>query len=438
MRKLLSNLAMENAAELGDGNISLEEEALMTSEAEGDAAEVATDLAEAERLIEVSDALEDLAVVADDIEEATPTELQLIETVGQAAVAGSDVAPEEIVPAMESFKGGRIATESIRDRARSIWEQIQRYLKQIWEKIESFFYKLFGTVPSLRKRVAALRDKVDAKQGMKSEAKPMKMVGATYLSIAGTPVKNEGGLNKGLSDLEDAAKYVFGAYSDGVATRGEVIADALNKFDIKEAEKATTELRDKLVAQKPPKMPGTASANQSRFPGFTTYIGPALLGNHSLAAKQFNEGDSSSVLGALDKFRRAGVELIPTNEKAVAAAANAEFSVMSLSAMNTALGHLDKILDLVEEFRRGKRTKDINKSRESIKSASSKATKAMESAKTGDEEARSTVAYYRAMINFNAAYARWVQQPAIPFSSSALSTVRATLNLIDKNLSTYK
>lgn len=438
MRKILTP-SLESGHLMGDANISLEEEALMVSEAQDEAAEVATDLAEAERLIEVTDALEDLAVVADNIEEATPTELQLIETVGQAAVAGTDVEPEEIVPAMEGFKGGRIATEGIRETARNIWEQIQKYLKQIWEKIEAFFYKLFGTVPSLRKRVAALRDKVDAKQGMKSEAKNVNIPGATYLSIAGTPVKNEGALNKGLSDLVEASKYVFGTYSDGVASRGEIIAEALNKFDIKEAEVATVALRDKLAANKGAKLPGSATINKSRFPGFDTYVGPGLLGNHSLALKLFTDSNDTTVLGSLDKFRRAGVELISTNEKpGTNGTGAAEFSLMGLSAMNSALADLDKILDLVEEYRRGKRTKDITKSRDAIKTASAKATKAMESAKTGDEEARATVAYYRAMINFNAAYARWVQQPAVPFSGSVLSTVRATLALIEKNLATYK
>ncbi len=437
MRKLLLTTALESGA-LGDANISLEEEALMVSEAQDDAAEVSTDLAEAERLIEVTDALEDLAVVADDIEEATPTELQLIETVGQAAVAGTDVEPEEIVPAMEGFKGGRIATEGIRDRARSIWEQIQRYLKQIWEKIEGFFYKLFGTVPSLRKRVAALRDRVDSKQGMKSEAKTVDIPGATYLSISGTPIKNDAALTKGLNALHEAAKFVYGGYSDSIATRGEIIADALNKFDIKEAESAAITLRDKLAAAKAPALPGGGTSDKTRFPGFDTKIGPALLGNHSLASKIFTDSTDTTVLGSLDKFRRAGVELITTQEKPKAHTGKAEYSLMSMSAMNSALDNLDKILDLVEEYRRGKRSKDIAKSRDSIKASSTKATKSMDNAKTGDEEARATVAYYRAMINFNAAYARWVQQPAVPFSGSALSTVRATLALIEKNLVTYK
>ena len=190
------------------GELSLEEEQVLMDEAATDAAEVDKDLGESERVIEVSDALEDLAVIADGIEEATPAEAALIETAGDMAVAGTDVQPEEVVPAMESYIGRRIATEGIRETARAIWESIQRWVKSIWEKIEKFFYKLFGVIPGMRKRIAALEKRVDEAVGKKVEEKKVTISsGVASLCIDYKPVKNEGEFLKGVTSLQKVLDF---------------------------------------------------------------------------------------------------------------------------------------------------------------------------------------------------------------------------------------
>jgi hypothetical protein len=94
---------------------------------------------------------------------------------------------------------------------------------------------------------------------------------------------------------------------------------------------------------------------------------------------------------------------------------------------------------MLEAYKRGSKMKDVQKTRDSIKSASEKAEKAMGKAKDSDDVAsKAAVPYYKAMLNFNAAYARWSQTPAMPFLNHSLTTVRAILSLVGKNLSNYK
>ena len=104
---------------------AMEEAEVMEEEARELAAEITADNAEAERAADLSDSLEDLAVVASSIDEATPAETQLIQLAGDMATAGDEeVTSEDIVPATESFVGQRIAVEGFVEKAKQIWEAI--------------------------------------------------------------------------------------------------------------------------------------------------------------------------------------------------------------------------------------------------------------------------------------------------------------------------
>jgi putative nucleotidyltransferase with HDIG domain len=149
---------------------AMEEAEVMEEAARVLAAEITADNAEAERAADLSDSLEDLAVVASSIDEATPAETQLIQLAGDMATAGDEeVTSEDIVPATESFVGQRIAVEGFVEKAKQIWEAIKKYLKDLWVKVEKFFYNIYGAIPRVRKQVKALRERLtDAQDAGKS------------------------------------------------------------------------------------------------------------------------------------------------------------------------------------------------------------------------------------------------------------------------------
>lgn len=85
--------------------ISMEEEALLVGEAGEDLAQAEAEITEVERVEDLADALEDLAEVADTITEAQPADLAMVETATRAALAGTDVEVEEVIPAPGILQG---------------------------------------------------------------------------------------------------------------------------------------------------------------------------------------------------------------------------------------------------------------------------------------------------------------------------------------------
>lgn len=441
MRRIL-NTALEAQALPAASMISLEEEQIMLDEAASNQAEVAQDLSEAERIIEVSDALEDLAVVADGIEEATPAEAALVEVAGDMAVAGSDVTPEEIVPAMESYIGRRIATETIRETAANIWKSIQDFLKKIWTKIQDFFYKIFGTIPAIRRRLKDLEKRADETHGKSlGETKSVKLsTGLKALSIDGKVVKNASEIAGGVKSLSESVTYVFSTYIDNTVKRGEVIAKAIESFDPASAAKVAEDLVGELRGTKSGPVPGHGGDDLKRFPGFATQIGTPIFGNVSLASKNFKEGsDNQTDLGRLDRYRRGGVELLATSEKEANLPSDVEIAALSPTEVTKLVGEIETILTKMEEYQRGAKAKAIQKTRGDLEAASKKATAAFEKAeKSEDVGEKAALPYYKALLNFNASFTRWAQTPAMPLVSQGITSIKAVVMVCEKSLALYK
>ena len=239
--------------------------------------------------------------------------------------------------------------------------------------------------------------------------------------------------------MSTAAKYVFGNYVDSVSKRGEIIAKAINDFDPTKADEAVKSLRSDLKSVKPDQVPGAGSTDTGRYPGFSTTLGTPLPGNVSLGCKFYTDNKSDeSDLGALDRYRNSRCELMPTSEKAKEGAREVEITPITTNGAKSMIKDCEKLLDILEEYKRGSKSKSIAKTQKTIEQASDKAAKAMANADKGDEGQKAAVPHYRALLNFNAAYARWAQTPAVPMVSHSLTTIRAVMVTIQKSLAAYK
>lgn len=443
MRKFFTPALEGHALDLAQGNLSLEEEQVMLDEAAADQAEATQDLAEAERIIEVSDALEDLAVVADGIEEATPAEAALVEIAGDMAVAGTDVAPDEVVPAMEGFVGRKIATEGIRETAKAIWKSIMDFLKKIWEKVEGFFYKIFGTIPSLRRRLKALEKRIDDASGKSlGETKKIKVsVGLSALTVNDKVVKSGSEVKAAVKDLADVASWVFSEEMDDIAKLGEDIADAVGDFDPADPAKAPTAILNLFSRgmKNNSNMPGGTAYNGPRWADFKVEISKPLLGNVSLIVKAPNLKPNYTPLAALDVVRRVGGELVPTKEKSSGSApSDVEMNALTPSEMQDLIDGFDTLLNKMETYQRGKGANAVKRAKEKLESASKKASDSYEKMRGGEDAGeKAALPYYKSILNFNVAYARWVQSPAMPMISRTITSMKAVMNLCDKSLALY-
>ena len=213
--------------------LSFEEYQVVKAEAAQDLAEIQADESEAERAMDTADSLEDLVAVADTVDSATPTEVALVQVAGDIATAGTNMTSEEIVPVGESYIGRSIATEGIVDTVKKIWASIKKFVKDMRAKVTSWFNKFFGTLPNLRKRIEALRKRLEEIQSggykLEGDNKKFTLTNVAAVSVNNTPIKDGKGiinvLNSGYKDndfLTDSKKTTKGF---------EAILDELESID---------------------------------------------------------------------------------------------------------------------------------------------------------------------------------------------------------------
>lgn len=421
---------------------SPEEEDVLAGETAAEEVEIAGEIAEADRALDTSDALEDLALVADTIEDASTTDVQLVETAVQVA-AGPDIEVEEIVPALESYVGRRLSLEGLRETARTIWKNVQEWLKKIWGQIKDFFYKIFGQIPGLRRKVADMRKRVEeAASKKKEETKVTITSGMKHLSVNFAPVKNISELNAGLSNYkalsEDIATYikesadVFGNATKLVESYDPESSDAMATLH--------TNLAKFAPAGKVGKLSMSAGGVEG-YDGFKVSASPELLGNVRLIQKDaiIDQTPNGNIqLATLERLRRSGMEMIGTTSKSKSLAKEVEFTVASTSELDKVLSTMEEILDNVEKAQRGTALQAAEKARDGLKSACDKMTSAYEKAQKNSETSQATLAIFKSLINLNSWGVRTLSSPATSACQNSLSVVRAGLALVAKNLTAYK
>jgi hypothetical protein len=349
---------------------------------------------------------------------------------------------------MESFKvdgkiSGKLAMENFREKARSIWEAIKRILKDIWTKIEAFFYKIFGTIPRRRKSLKDLLDRVEAASGKTRDQAKFTVAGNRYMHAGAKAIKSEGDLESGVSDFIKTAEWVYGGYVDSIKSAGDHIASSLEGFDPEKAADATEKLASDLgkVGSNPPGG-SNGGGGGSRWPKYDVFKGHDLLGGVSLFGLRVKKGSSDAEAGSLaflDRARQAQVVLEPSTEKANGSSTSIEFQTLSLNGAEKLIKQLDGLLDTMEKYQRGKGKGEIQKTKSKIESASNKAESAAGKLKESDNTSEQEAAkHYRALLNFNIAYARWVQTPTVPFTSLAFGVINTTITLIERSLAQYK
>lgn len=454
MRKML--VSLEELREKEGDVLSMEEVAILTDDARREAEEANYELTEAERIIEVSDALEDLALIADGIEEATPAEVALIENAGSLIVAGTDVSPEEVIPSLsggineetgiatESFIGKKISTEGIREIANTLWDNIKKFLKGIWEKIESFLYKIIATIPRQRKEIQKLKEKiydVEKSGAVQSKEKLTLTSGVNALCINDSPAASEAALKNGLNEIITVNKFVFGKYVDSVVKIGEVISEEIKQFKPKYgaansgpvcAEQLNKALNRLSIADD-----GIFVRTDTRIvPGFKTKLSKPLLGNKSLVAKIYEGGDGhTEVLASLDRHRNTRVVVMRTPGTSMAHS-KMEISPIAASGMINLLDDCLSILKSLEDYKTGPKVKMLLAEKRRIETASETATSEMKSVEAGNGKA-SDMPYYRSLLNYNTAYARWSKDPMVDVINHSIASVKAISFVVSKSLAAY-
>ena len=421
-----------------DLQISCEEADVLADEAVVDLAEADGDLQSAERLVQVSDAMEDMAAITEGVEEPTETERNLVTVANDLAVAGTDVEADELmVPATESF--GRPGMESLATRAKQIWDKVLAMLKKIWEKIEGFFYKIFGAVPSKRRTLKSLRSTVESASNrtLDKDGKKFKISSTKGLTVAGTAVKTGAAFKSAVSNSVEAVKWGMTTYAQAIVSTGGKLATAIEDFEVEKAGDFAKAV-DKAIS--PVVMPGGKSLSGDRFSGMDVTVGNSLLGNVSLFDRMPANTNKAGIAGTLELLRRSGVIMAPTSDKKKDDVASFDFETLSTGVMEDLLDLAEVILDNIEEFSRGQKAKDISTSRKKIETASGKASAAWDK-HVGDKDNKVTdedKTMLKSALNFNLAYANWAKEPISSLIQHGLHVTSTIFALVSKSASMYK
>jgi hypothetical protein len=341
-------------------------------------AEIGANLKEAERAIQTSDALDDLAHVAKSIETATPAQAAMIETIGDMAVAGTDVEPDAIVPSLEHYIGRSIALEAegIKERAKKIWDAIVGFVARVWQHIKNFWKQC---------RLEYYRATL-GKAGKKAESYPERVEGEVSVNRAFCELflSPRGGFI--LQDFEEA----FEQDARNVLGRGEAIEKALNAFDPNAPEKALEELAKRLE-----ELSDKSDFDKRSFPG-----------GYELQKKSFRAESGSTVEATLERLRNSTMTFGQTG-KGESLSKRESVELPRKDDMRGAASALWKIFIVLDKFYSGLWTQ-IEMKEGQLKKASEAFVK-----KIGDEGMTSE---RRALVNFYKAYASWVYQPFIPMA----------------------
>ena len=133
--------------------------------------EIANDQADVERSIEVADGLEDVATIAENIDQPSPTDIALIQTAANMAVAGTDGDATVLVPAAESITSGKALAADLRERIGYAHEGIMDAFKGIGEKLATLGERIGEKLRSFKGRVANVRKALNASEKTKFTVK---------------------------------------------------------------------------------------------------------------------------------------------------------------------------------------------------------------------------------------------------------------------------
>jgi hypothetical protein len=452
------NVSMENSHfPFSDRRVvSIEEEMMADAEASDLMRSVSDNMYEANRVSEVSQSLLDMTVVAQGIKEATPTELALMETVGDMACAGTDVPPEVIVPQLESYLGKQISVEGIKTSAKAMVVTIQKIVNKIWEAIKQFFRHVYSKMfPNIAKRAEIVKKDVEE---VKHTAKKLRegakvSVDSAYMQfvIDNKFCKTESEILSALDKTETAAEYVFRYYAKAVIQRGEAIINTISRIDDSKVEQQMVDFT-KVMTKIP--FPDIPSASQRDKPGgvASDYIkqSVSMLGNLTLNAlvidseialfgkltpevySQARDGAELEVKHnayALAIIGGEHVELVDSFPNESSSHRESEIEALSIQAMEKINAKMMDLMMMAENFEKTHYQAMIHQ-QEAIDTVTARL-----SNKPSTDD---IIDSFRVLANYNRFYAHWVESPAMKMIRSITQITRAMTFITERSLALYE
>jgi len=169
----------------GDTGLDAVQEYVQESIAiEQDMAEINEAIVDNDRVIEVTDNLEDIAAQVEAKPEGESVDIAMLQTAANMAVAGTDADAQAIIPSLESFKDKQLAVEAIGEKIKNALTAVFDSVKVIGDKLVTVVKNIFKTIGYLEKQLA---EKEQAIQAI-TETVEFTVTGSDYTLVNGKHV----------------------------------------------------------------------------------------------------------------------------------------------------------------------------------------------------------------------------------------------------------
>ena len=148
----LFKLAIEGIQDEDLGGVCLSMEELVENEISivEDIHEGEQGLADVDRTLDTADNLSDISEVIRRIKEPTPTDIALVHTAANMAVAGTDADATSLVPGTEGFKDMNYAAESIMEKVKGLIKRVVDSISSLMKKAVSIFAKIKNSLTTYK------------------------------------------------------------------------------------------------------------------------------------------------------------------------------------------------------------------------------------------------------------------------------------------------
>jgi len=389
------------------------------------------------RLEDTAAALEDMTVVEEHIVEARPTDLVLIETAARLATAGSDVTVEEVIPALESYRGKAISMEGIRSVIAGIWNSIVAMLKKLWERIEAFFSAFVSGTAGVARTVATYKKKLAGMGSAHSESAMVTLgAEASVLMQYGKTPSSGKSIIDGLRLTAGVVAYAFGSngYAERVANSYKAMASEVTKFRESDAVASLDGVCNMFAGDKIFAVPGAVGSDSCSHPSFDRLT---YSQSHHLPGEWVwiwpsevpgLNGSSLEKAGEIQQSIVAFTRLPVSDYKG-----SADMRTMSQKELGETLDWVDAIIrDSHRYVTAGKN--QMSAARAQLQGATDKLTKSVKETPTNGEAMR----HIRAVMRFNSYMTALATKPTTSLLSTSVTICRNALIVTRRNMAVYR
>lgn len=426
--------------------VSTEEQELLVEEASRNLSQAQEIDQDIDRMEDTAEAMEDLTRIAENIPEASPDDILMVDVAQRLAVAGSDVDSEEITPALEQYEGKQISMEGTQQMVNEIWEAIEYSVRGIYDKINLFFYNTNRALPKLEESISSVQER---REGAGKPERKTITLGCEYpaLIVGGKLVEYPQQLVEAYRDLRDQLKYYMKSEPSDIERMGHVLHDKLRAFDLKEGRKHLADMVQALANfEHTVEKPKSMEAHQVRDARFAEgeYVRyNALPCNVSVFYRQGFETVSeqagyNQLLNAAEGVRRsvATVDYTTSSNGLDRELKREDPILLTAPATPEQVGELmslaQEIIALVRSYEQDQAWSNIRKVRENIMDA---AENLRDQAQQNDNVTSVEVQFFRSAIRFSKYYTTVSTQPMASLSAFAIQACRGLVVYANKSLS---